>query len=92
MNKAKRYSPEVRERAIRMAFEHEHDYSSRWAAIRSIEEKVGCTPETLRIWGAGRPIAPSIYYTHKAREADPALCSAQAHQNKELRGEIQRVW
>jgi transposase-like protein len=50
MNKAKRYSPEVRERAIRMVFEREHDYPSQWAAIRSIAEKIGCTAETLRTW------------------------------------------
>jgi transposase-like protein len=50
MNTAKRYSPEVRERAVRMVFEHEHDYPSQWAAIKSIAEKIGCTAETLRKW------------------------------------------
>jgi len=50
MNKAKRYSLEVRKRSTRMVFEHEHTYSSQWAAIRSIAEKIGCTPETLRTW------------------------------------------
>ena len=50
MNKAKRYSPEVRERAVRMLFEHEKDYESRWAALVSISSKIGCTPETLRSW------------------------------------------
>jgi len=50
MNKAKRYSPEVRERATRMVFEHEHGYPSQWAAIRSVSEKIGCTAETLRSW------------------------------------------
>ncbi len=50
MNKPKKYSPEVRERAVRMVFEHEKDHESQWAAIRSISEKIGCTAETLRKW------------------------------------------
>ena len=50
MNTTKRYSPEVRERAVRMVFEHEKEYDSQWATIRSISEKIGCTAETLRKW------------------------------------------
>ncbi len=50
MSKSNRYSPEVRERAVRMVFEHEHDHPSQWAAIKSIAEKIGCTAETLRSW------------------------------------------
>ena len=50
MSKQKRYSPEVRERAVRMLFEHEKEYESRWAAMVSIATKIGCTPETLRSW------------------------------------------
>ena len=50
MSKANRYSPEVRERAVRMVFEHEKDYESRWATLVSIANKIGCTPETLRSW------------------------------------------
>ena len=45
-----KYSPEVRERAVRMVFEHESVYSSQWEAIRSIATKIGCTAETLRKW------------------------------------------
>ena len=44
------YSPEVRERAVRMVLTSEREYSSRWAAIQSIAAKIGCTPETLRSW------------------------------------------
>jgi transposase len=45
-----RYSPEVRERAVRMVQEHEREYPSQWAAIRSIAEKIGCSAEALRNW------------------------------------------
>ena len=50
MSKQKRYSPEVRERAVRMLLEHEREYESRWAAMQSIADKIGCTAETLRGW------------------------------------------
>jgi transposase len=50
MNKAKKFSPEVRERAIRLVREAEHSHSSQWAAIQSIASKIGCTAETLRRW------------------------------------------
>ena len=50
MTHSKRYSPEVRERAVRMVFDHEREYDSQWAAILSIATKIGCTPETLRRW------------------------------------------
>ncbi len=45
-----RFSQEVRERAVRMVFEHGSEYGSRWEAISSIAEKIGCAPETLRKW------------------------------------------
>ena len=50
MNKSTRYSPEVRERAVRMVFEHQDEHESQWAAIESISAKIGCTAETLRKW------------------------------------------
>jgi transposase len=50
MNKSTRYSPEVRERAVRLVFDHEREYGSQWSAIGSIAGKIGCTPETLRRW------------------------------------------
>ena len=45
-----RYSPEVRERAVRMVFDHQHEHPSQWAAIESVATKIGCTAETLRGW------------------------------------------
>jgi len=50
MSRATRYSPEVRERAIRLLEEHRGEYASEWAAMVSIAGKVGCTAETLRSW------------------------------------------
>jgi len=50
MGRASRYSPEVRERAVRMVAEHAGEYDSRWAAIQSIAAKIGCSAETLRKW------------------------------------------
>jgi transposase-like protein len=50
MKRTTRYSPEVRERAVRMVFDHEKEYASQWAAIESIAAKIGCTRETLRRW------------------------------------------
>src|SRR3984893_13643217 len=50
MNKSTRYSPEVRERAVRLVFENQGEHDSQWAAIGSIAGKIGCTAETLRRW------------------------------------------
>ena len=47
---AKSFSPEVRDRAVRMVREHRRDYGSEWEAILSIASKIGCTGESLRRW------------------------------------------
>jgi len=49
MRKSK-FSPEVRERAVRMVFEHRGEHSSQWACIESIAGKIGCTAQTLDNW------------------------------------------
>jgi len=50
MNKTSKFSPEVRERAVRMVLEHQGEHESQWSVISSIASKMGCTAETLRKW------------------------------------------
>jgi transposase len=49
-NNRQRFSPEFRERAVRLVLEHGQEHNSRWSAIRSIAEKMGCSAEALRNW------------------------------------------
>ena len=50
MPRPSKYSPELRERAVRMVFDHAHDHASQWATIRSVGDKLGCSTEALRRW------------------------------------------
>jgi transposase-like protein len=70
-----RYSPEVRQRAVRMVLEHGGDHGSQWAAIGSIAAKIGCTAETLRQWvrQAERDAGQRVGATTEERERIKAL-------------------
>ncbi|MEP3301147.1 MAG: IS3 family transposase, partial [Roseibium sp.] len=160
-----KYSPEVRERAVRLVLDNQGQHESRWSAILSISSKIGCAPQTLNEWvkkaevdrgertgvmtemaenmkalerenrelkqaneilrkasayfgpGGARPpvqdmiafieenrdigvepickhlpIAPSTFYNHMAKRANPDLLSDRAKRDKALRPEIKRVW
>lgn len=50
MGKENRFSPEVKERAVRLVYEQQKELESQWAAIRSVASKIDCSPETLRHW------------------------------------------
>jgi transposase len=78
MSKNKRYSPEVKERAVRMVFGHEAEYGSQWATIRSIAEKIGCSPESLRKW---------VQQTERDQGLRPGLTSDERARLKELERE-----
>jgi transposase len=67
MGRQNRFSAEVRERAMRLVREHEHEYGSRWAAIESIAPKIGCTPQTLHTWVRKSEPAQVVAATEQAR-------------------------
>ena len=84
MNKTNRYSPEVRERAVRMVLEHQGEYSSQWQAICSIAGKIGCSPDSLKTW-IGRAQPAESQRGDSAMSNDRERLKALEKENKELR-------
>ena len=78
MKKSNKFSPEVRERAVRMVQEHRSDYPSLWAAIESIAPKIGCVPQTLNEWVKRVEVDTGVR---------DGLTSAEAQRVKELERE-----
>ncbi|HCM9920546.1 TPA: IS3 family transposase [Escherichia coli] len=79
MTKNTRFSPEVRQRAVRMVLESQSEYDSQWATICSIAPKIGCTPETLRVWVR--------QHERDTGGGDGGLTSAERQRLKELERE-----
>ena len=82
MNKSNKFSPEVRERAVRMVQEDRAQYPSLWAAVASIAPKIGCVPQTLLEWV-------------KRQEVDAGMrdgvTTAEAQRIKELEREVKEL-
>lgn len=78
MNKSNKFSPEVRERAVRLVQEHRGEYPSLWAAVESIAPKIGCVPQTLLEW---------VKRTEIDAGERPGTTTAEAQRIKELERE-----
>ncbi len=77
MKKQNKFSPEVRERAVRMVLEHRGEYPSLWASIESIAPKIGCVPQTLNEWV-------------RKHEVDTGLCDGVTTAERERVKELER--
>ena len=82
MGRPSRFSPEVRDRAVRMVLEHGSEYDSQYAAITSIADKIGCAPETLRKWVRRAEVDEGVR---------PGLTSSDEEELKTLRREVKEL-
>jgi transposase len=82
MKKTTNFSPEVRERAVRMVREHQGEHESQWAAICSVAGKIGCTAETLRRW---------IRQSEKDNGERGGTTTAERERIKELEREVREL-
>lgn len=82
MGRRSKFSPEVRERAVRLVSETQREHESEWAAIVSVAEKIGCTPETLRKW---------LRQMQRDVGARPGLTTSERERVKELEREVKEL-
>ncbi len=83
MSRKSRFSQEVRERAVRMVREHQSEYDSEWEAMRSIAEKIGCSPESLRKWVRQTEVDSGL--RDGLTSAEQARMKELERENRELR-------
>ena len=83
MNKSNKFSPEVRERAVRIVREHRGEYPSLWLAVESIAPKIGCVPQTLLTWVKCQEIDAGVREGVTTTEAQRV--KELERENKELR-------
>jgi len=83
MSRQTRYPAEVRDRAVRMVFEHAGEYDSQWSAIVSISGKIGCSPETLRRWVRRAEVDTGL--REGLTSADRSRMKELERENRELR-------
>ena len=79
---SKPYSPELRERAVRLAIEHRNDYQSEAAALTAIAGKLGCSPDSLRVW---------IRQVQRDGGERPGQTTAEKVRIKELEREVREL-
>ena len=83
MNKSPKFSPEVRERAVRMVQEHREEYPSLWAAVESLAPKIGCVPHTLYEWMRKHEVDSGV--RQGTTTADKDRLKELERENRELR-------
>ena len=83
MKTGKRFSPEIRERSVRMVFDQEREYSSQWDCIESIAGKVGCSSQTLKSWVAKAEV--ELGRRQGVTQSEQDRLKALERENKELR-------
>jgi transposase len=82
MGSHKKFPAEMRERAVRLVFEHQDKHESQWAAIVSIAEKMGCTAETLRKW---------VRRAERDTGKRPGVTTSERERMKELEREVREL-
>jgi transposase len=82
MGRQSKFPAEMRERAVRLVFEQQEKHESQWAAIVSMAEKMGCTPETLRKW---------VRQTERDTGHRPGLTTSERERMKELEREVREL-
>ena len=82
MKKSPKFSPEVRERAVRIVQEHRGEYPSLWATVASIAPKIGCVPQTLRDW---------VNHSEVEAGSRPGVSTAEAQRIKDLEREVKAL-